>query len=459
MAEQVIMVDPRVLKDHPRNAEFFDDVQGEEFDRLVESIRNHGVLTPLRITQSMVIISGHQRKRAAIKAKCFSIPAIIDESQSDDDLTMKLIETNFGRMKNDPVKQARWIQEYERLMGVRQGSAGNADPNNLGRVRQEDIAKMLGVSVETLRNLKSLLKLEPAFQDMISEGKINATTGFKLLAKLSKEDQQKLIDSLPDDTKFTASSMQEHIQQIYKLNEKNIEDLKKKVTEKEKEANELRFNAKPIPLEMQERIEKLNQDKRDYYEKWNQTKAVVDQRDKTIEDLEEKLKLAEAKADENNGFKAYEDKIAELESELKRSQTATTELEQKYEDAKGVIDDLRSKEKMRPFDAALTYPPEDPHTRQREVESLYVEIQSVVGNAITKVKGFHLDSNLFAEIPASIRKVLIESASSLEQEAKQLSMELEGAETGTNSNIGMEFVGIGDGNDDDDDFDFDGIGA
>ena len=139
MAETIIRIDPRVLKVHPRNAEFFDDVDGAEFDRLVESIKDHGVLTPLRVTKDMTIISGHQRTRAAIKAECFSVPVIVDESEDDNDVLMKLIETNFGRMKNDKVKQAKWLAEYEKLRGVRQGSAYKADPNYLGRLVQRSL--------------------------------------------------------------------------------------------------------------------------------------------------------------------------------------------------------------------------------------------------------------------------------------------------------------------------------
>ena len=64
---------------------------------------------------------------------------------------MKLIETNFGRIKNNAIKQAKWIEEYEKLKGVRQGSAyQKADRNYSGQLRQEDIAKELGVDTSTI---------------------------------------------------------------------------------------------------------------------------------------------------------------------------------------------------------------------------------------------------------------------------------------------------------------------
>ena len=144
MAEMVSRIDPKVLKVHPRNAEFFDDVDGAEFDRLVESIKDHGVLTPLRVTKDMTIISGHQRVRAAIQAGCSDVPVIFDESDDENDVLMKLIETNFGRMKNDPIKQAKWVKEYETLKGVRQGQGKDQSRrNNFAGASQEDIAKEL----------------------------------------------------------------------------------------------------------------------------------------------------------------------------------------------------------------------------------------------------------------------------------------------------------------------------
>ena len=56
---------------------------------------------------------------------------------------------NFGRVKNNPMKQSRVISEYEKLCGVN----GAGRPSKLGqidRISQEDIAKQLGVMVDTL---------------------------------------------------------------------------------------------------------------------------------------------------------------------------------------------------------------------------------------------------------------------------------------------------------------------
>ena len=67
------------LKPHPRNNEFFDDINGEKWDELLDSIRKRikdgkrGNIEPIIITQDKIIVSGHQRVRAF---KELSIPTI-----------------------------------------------------------------------------------------------------------------------------------------------------------------------------------------------------------------------------------------------------------------------------------------------------------------------------------------------------------------------------------------------
>lgn len=299
--EQVMVFRPSALKVHPRNAEFFDDIGGEEFDRLVESIKNHGILTPLRATKDMTIISGHQRLRAAIEAGCNDIPVIIDDSEDDDDILMKLIETNFGRMKNDPIKQAKWVSEYEKLKGVRQGS--NSEYHNDTRITEEDIAKELGVKRLTLQRLKSLLKLDPAIQSLISEGKINATTGFTILSKLSLEEQQKLLDKLPDDVKFSAKSIDAKIREIRAEGAANAnavqqenDSLRGRIEALNQERNELLSGKLPISEAQQKQIGELKEKVRKYYEEKERQKRRADQFQEQFTKAIEAKNAAEAKA-------------------------------------------------------------------------------------------------------------------------------------------------------------------
>ena len=231
------------LKLHPRNEEFFSNAEGEDFKRLKESIQEQGILTPLRVSSDMVIVSGHQRYRAAKELGMVTVPVIVDETLLDEDEKLaQLIASNFGRMKNDPVKQGRWIKEYERLRGVRQGSAGNADRNNFARISQEDIAKELGVDARSLQNLKRLTTLLPELQDIISDGRINATTGFKLIARLSEDEQQQLLKVLPEAQKFTQKQVQQYIDEINSC-KKEIETLSIEASKAKIDADNMRKEA------------------------------------------------------------------------------------------------------------------------------------------------------------------------------------------------------------------------
>lgn len=223
MSQQVENMLLSNLKCHPRNDEFFSNVEGEEFERLKQSIQELGILTPLRISADMTIISGHQRYRAAQELGLAKVPVVMDyDLENEDEKLVQLIAANFGRMKNDPVKQGRWIAEYERLRGVRQGSHGiKSELNNSTRITQDDIAKELGVDRTTLINLKKLSTLLPEIQEIISDGRISATTGFKLVARLSEDEQYELLSLLPEAQRFTQSQVQEYVDQIRGLEAKN----------------------------------------------------------------------------------------------------------------------------------------------------------------------------------------------------------------------------------------------
>lgn len=419
MADTISRINPTVLHVHPRNAEFFDDINGAEFDRLVESIKDHGVLTPLRVTRDMTIISGHQRLRAALKAGCSDVPVIIDDDDDENDVLMKLIETNFGRMKNDKVKQAKWLAEYEKLKGVRQGSAGQADPNNLGGVTQEDIAKELGVTTETIRNLKSLLKLDPALQALISDGKINATTGFKVLSKLSPEEQAALLDKLPNDVKLSAPSIREYIDQMREeLNSntsKAMQERDKAVGEKERlqrENNELRSGKLPVNAEAQEKLDKLDQERRDYYEKYQAAekgketlRTMLKEYNDRIVELEKAMNGGDSEAIE------LQNQIDALRKQLEAQERKANDLEYQLEEKDEQIKDLKRENKEGFMRKALRIDESPEELSQRERDALVSNIQIAIGQFQASVEGVLTQTDSLYNIDKAILKVLVETCS------------------------------------------------
>ena len=164
--QAIINISVDILKVHPRNAEFFDDISGEEYERFKKSIETEGLLSPLVVAPDMTIISGQQRLKACRELGYKTVPVIIQESiLDDDDKLRKRIASNFGRSKNNPIKQSKLVSEYEKLCGVTQGRQKNG--NNL-RISQEDIAKQSGADSSDLRRLKQLQKTTLTADDVQS---------------------------------------------------------------------------------------------------------------------------------------------------------------------------------------------------------------------------------------------------------------------------------------------------
>lgn len=269
---------------------------------------------------------------------------------------MKLIETNFGRIKNDPIKQGRWITEYEKLKGVRQGSAfQKADPNNSGQVSQDDIAKELGISVDTISNLKKLLKLDPSIQKFISEGKLSPTVGFKVISKLSLEDQHKLLDKLPDDVKFAAKTIAAKIDEIRAESAANAnavqqenDALRGRNDKLTKENNDLRAGRIDVSEATQNKINTLEEDKRKYYEKSEKYKKDIDLLRNQLDKAIMAMRDAEAKAKGGDeAIIAYENEIDELNKRLNSLERERNDFEFQLEEKKDEISKLKLESKDR----------------------------------------------------------------------------------------------------------------
>lgn len=216
------------LKPYPRNNEFFDDITGDKWQELLDSIRKRidegkrGNIEPIVITQDKVIVAGHQRVRAFEELGIQVIDAEIRLYDTDDEILLDLLESNIrrrGDVGGSAKKMGLRIRELERLYGVREGSSnerGNnriGEPNNSADKRtQSDIASQMGISVDTLQNYKLLSDMIPELSDLVDTGIVTKTTALAMMRNLSTEEQEELIASLPSNKKYTQVQMDEEIQ-------------------------------------------------------------------------------------------------------------------------------------------------------------------------------------------------------------------------------------------------------
>lgn len=219
MDASIVKVSIDVLKVHPRNTEFFDDISGEAYETFKASIAEEGIISEIIVAPDMTIISGHQRYKAAKELGMTMVPIRVRDDLRDEDKKLKvLLAANFGREKNDESKQRKIANEYVRLCGYKQGRPEK--DANLAHLPLDEIATQLGTSK---RNLQRALAIErnltEPMKQLLDDGVISKTVAADLIASLSPEEQEELIASMNTTKKLTQKEVQKYIDEIKYLKE------------------------------------------------------------------------------------------------------------------------------------------------------------------------------------------------------------------------------------------------
>lgn len=262
MANEVQNIAVDVLKVHPRNQEFFDDISGNDYENFKKSIQEEGIISEIIVAPDMTIISGHQRYKAAKDLGMKMVPIRIREDLIDEDKKLKvLLAANFGRTKNDEAKQRKVAVEYVRLCGFEHGEIGNgreknSHNGNSTKMTLDEIAKQLGTSKTNLTRALSIERnLTDSMKELLDTGIISKTLAADTIASLSPQEQEELISSLDTTKRITQKEMQKYIDEVKeseKLLESQVSELK---SEKSILEAKVRLNE-----ENAERYEKLQSD-------------------------------------------------------------------------------------------------------------------------------------------------------------------------------------------------------
>src|SRR5574344_140608 len=224
------------LKPHPKNDYYFDDIQGQKWNEFLESVKTSGVIEPIICNQNKVVISGHQRLRAC---KELGIKEVLVDTRIYDDEQKELkdlIETNIrqrGDINSSGLKLGRIIKTLENANEIKKGNNQyNEDSDNVGNLTQEELAKQLNISVDTLNNYKKLTTLIPELQDLSLEGSISTSVASRVLARLSQDEQNTILEELGVDRlkEMTQKEVKEYIDENNRLKD-DIEQYKNKIND------------------------------------------------------------------------------------------------------------------------------------------------------------------------------------------------------------------------------------
>ena len=248
------------LKEHPRNTEFFDDMSGDKWEEFLESVRTSGIIEPVIITPDKTIVSGHQRVRACRELGIDTVWCEMRDYENEDTVLKELLETNIrqrGDVGGSAKKVGKRIKELERLYGVSHGNNQyiRTTNNSESTKSQEQLAKDLGISVDTLQNYKLLADMMPELEDLLDTGIVTKTTALAIINQLSQQEQADFISSLEATKKITQKQMLEFIKE-YKANNNSDQEIavyKQKANEYKKQADGYRQDYERVRREIQDK--------------------------------------------------------------------------------------------------------------------------------------------------------------------------------------------------------------
>ena len=131
-------------------------------DELVESIRVHGILSPLLARpkgEGYELVSGHRRRLAAQKLGLPTVPVLVRE-MTDDEAVILMVDSNLQRENLLPSEKAFAYKMKLEAMKRQAGRRSKNSPQLAAKLRTDDeIAKQAGISGDTVRRYIRLTNL------------------------------------------------------------------------------------------------------------------------------------------------------------------------------------------------------------------------------------------------------------------------------------------------------------
>ena len=162
-------------------------------DELVESIRVHGILSPLLARpkgEGYELVSGHRRRLAAQKLGLSTVPVLVRE-MTDDEAVILMVDSNLQRENLLPSEKAFAYQMKLEAM-KHQGKSTSCKVCTKSRT-DEMIGKHESVSARTIQNYIRLTNLVPPLLQMVDDGRIAFSPAVEL-SYLTRDEQAELWD-------------------------------------------------------------------------------------------------------------------------------------------------------------------------------------------------------------------------------------------------------------------------
>lgn len=237
--------------------------------QIAATVRERGVRQPGLVRPDpeggYEIVAGHRRFRACELAGLDTIPVIV-RSMSDEEAVAELVCSNIQRENVLPSERA-WAYKMYLEAAKRQGARTDlTSPQIAAKFRSDDeVAKTLGISGDTLRRVASLTALVPGLLDMVDNRQIGVSTAYELTA-LRSDEQTMLLDTMDSEQATPSLSQAQRLKQFSQRGELDAAVMRAIMSEEKKEVERVTlkgetlrkyFPASYTPKRMEETIIKL----------------------------------------------------------------------------------------------------------------------------------------------------------------------------------------------------------
>ena len=182
---------------HPFRNHPFQVRDDDEMDKMVDSVKEYGVMTPAivrpRKDGGYEIVAGHRRCHASQRAGVETMPCIVRD-MDDDTAIILMVDSNCQREHILPSEKAK---AYQMKLEAVKRKAGRPSKNNSAQVgpnlwASEKVAADAGESRSQVKRFIALNNLTPALMQMVDEGRLK-TTPVVELSYLTPEEQEDFL--------------------------------------------------------------------------------------------------------------------------------------------------------------------------------------------------------------------------------------------------------------------------
>ena len=190
---------------HPFEGHPFQVRDDDEMDKMVDSVKEYGVMTPAivrpRRDGGYEIVAGHRRCHASQRAGVDSMPCIVRD-MDDDTAIILMVDSNCQREHILPSEKAKAYQmklEAIKRQGRRSDlTSGQVGPKLEERRSNQIVAEKAGESVKQVQRFIRLNKLTPDLMQLVDDGRLKTTPAVEL-SYLTPEEQEEFLSYMEEE--------------------------------------------------------------------------------------------------------------------------------------------------------------------------------------------------------------------------------------------------------------------